>query len=70
MHITQGAVKIIELVGVSTKSFDDAVAQAVAKSAQSIDGITGLQVLHFSAQVDGNRITEYHANVKVAFAVK
>ena len=32
-HISDGAVKVIEIIGISSKSFDDAVAQALDKAA-------------------------------------
>ena len=38
------AVKIIEIMGVSAKGFDDAVNNAVQKAAESINGITGVEV--------------------------
>ena len=68
--ISQGAVKIIEVVGVSDKSFDDAVTQAVAKASKTVEGITGLEVLKYTAKVKDGSIIQYRANVKLAFPVK
>ena len=68
--ISQGAVKIIEIVGVSDKSFDDAVTQAVAKASKTVEGITGLEVLKYTAKVKDGSIIQYRANVKLAFPVK
>lgn len=68
--INQGAVKVIELIGISNKSYDDAVAQAVEKASESVNGITGVEVLKFSARVADGKITQYRASVKLAFAVK
>ncbi len=33
-HINEGAVKVIEIIGISTKSFEDAVQQALEKADQ------------------------------------
>ena len=68
--IQQGAVKVIELIGISTVSFEDAVQQAVAKAAESISGITGVEVQKLNARVADGRISQYRAAVKVAFVVK
>ncbi len=39
-YIQQGAVKVIEVIGVSPDSFEDAVSQAVAKASETVEGIT------------------------------
>lgn len=69
-HIETGAVKIVEIIGISPVSFEDAVSQAVTKASQSIKGITGVEVIKQSARVREGKITEYHANVKLAFVVR
>lgn len=69
-YIEAGAVKVIEIIGISTVSFDDAVNQAVAKASESVNGITGVEVLKQSARVRDGKVTEYHADVKLAFAVR
>jgi flavin-binding protein dodecin len=63
-------VKIIELVGVSDQSFSDAVRQAVADASKTVRGITGVDVVQSSAKVADGQITEYHVNVKIAFAIE
>jgi len=69
-HIDNGAVKVIELIGISQKSFEDAVQNGVTKASESIKGITGIEVIRHSAKVRDGKITEYHSNMKVAFGVK
>ena len=69
-HIEQGAVKVIEIIGISQESFEDAVQQAVTKASDSVKGITGIEVMKHSAKVRDGKITEFHANLKVAFAVQ
>ncbi len=69
-YIERGAIKVIELIGVSDESFDDAVRQAVAKAAESISGITGVEVQWMNARVDEGAIVQYRAAVKIAFAVR
>ncbi len=68
--IEQGAVKVIEVIGISSEGFDDAVSRAVAKAAESISGITGVEVLKMSARVTDGAITQYRVTCKLAFAVR
>lgn len=63
-------VRVIELVGVSEKSWSDAARQAVARASQTIRHITGVDVIHSTAVVRDGRIAEYHVNVKLAFVVE
>lgn len=62
--------KVIELVGSSEKSWDDAVEAAVKSAAQTLHGITGVEVVHWTAKVKDGKITDYKATVKVAFGVE
>ncbi len=68
--IEVGAVKVIEVIGISQDGFEAAVDNAVAKAAESIAGITGVEVQNLSARVDGDKVVQYRANVKLAFAVR
>jgi flavin-binding protein dodecin len=63
-------IRVVELVGVSNKSWSDAAQQAVNRASDSMRHITGLDVLHSSAVVRNSKIIEYHVNVKVAFVVE
>lgn len=62
--------KVVELVGESSRGWEDAVANAVADASRTIDGITGVEVYNMTANIDNGKIMEYKANVKVAFGVK
>jgi flavin-binding protein dodecin len=62
-------VKVIELVGTSSESWEDAAKSAVAEAARTIRNITGVRVVGQTAAVEGNAIIEFRANVKVAFLV-
>jgi flavin-binding protein dodecin len=63
-------VRVIELVGVSDKSWSDAAQQAVNRASQTIRHITGLDVVHSSAVIKDGKITEYHVDVKLSFIVE
>jgi len=64
-----GVVKVLELVGESKESWQDAANQAVMEAAKTVDNITGVEVSNWTANVDSGRITNYKANVRVAFVV-
>lgn len=68
--IDSGAIKVIEVIGISADGFEAAVDNAVGKAAESIAGITGVEVLNLSARVDDGKVVQYRANVKLAFAVR
>ncbi|MDH3259977.1 MAG: dodecin family protein [Acidimicrobiia bacterium] len=69
-YVSTGAIKVLEIIGISEKSFGDAVSQAVAKASETIEGITGVEVTAQTARVKDGKVTQYHATVKLAFAVK
>ena len=63
-------IKVIELVGVSPKSWHDAVDGAVKEAAKTVHGISGVDVISTTAAVKDNKITEFRATVKIAFLVE
>ncbi len=60
-------VKVIELIGESETSWEEATANALAVAAKTLRGIVGIDVDHFTAKVKDNKVVAYRANVKVAF---
>ncbi len=40
------------------------------RAAQTLRGITGLDVIHSTAVVRESKIVEYHVNVKIAFVME
>ncbi len=62
--------KVIELVGASTKSFEDAIEHALEDASASTRGITGAHVENMSVRCDNGKITEYKVDLKVAFGIE
>jgi len=62
--------KVIEVIASSTRSFDDAVAQGVARATDSLEEITGAWVKDQQVVVSNGKVTEYRVNPKVAFVLK
>ena len=69
-HVDRGVLKVIELVGISDKSFSDAVRQCVSEASRTIRGISGVKVVESTANVSDGQITEYHVTCRVAFPVE
>ncbi len=63
-------VKVVELVGTSRESWQDAVSSAVKEVSESLRHVTGVDVVRQTAQVVDGNITEYRATIHVAFAVE
>ncbi|MHB1126832.1 MAG: dodecin family protein [Bacillota bacterium] len=61
-------VKVVELVGESPTNWKEAVQTAIAEASRTIPNITGVEVYNLTANVDNGRISEYKANVKIAYA--
>jgi hypothetical protein len=62
-------IRVIEVVGVSNKSWSDAAQQAVRRASETLRGITGIDVIHSTAVVRNGVIVEYHVDLKIAFIV-
>ena len=62
--------KVIEVIGESEKGWDDAIQTALNEAGKTVNNIVGIDILGMSGKVENNKITEYKANVKVAFLVK
>jgi dodecin len=61
-------VKIIELVGSSTTSSDDAVQQALKDAQQTLRNIRAVDVV--STGLRGENLSEWRAHVRVAFLIE
>jgi dodecin len=62
------AVKIIELIGTSSKSSDDAVQQALTEARTSLRNIKAVDVV--STGLRGDNLDEWRAHVRIAFLVE
>lgn len=68
--LENGAIKIIEIMGVSTTSYEDALDRAVAKAAESINGIISLEVTRQTATVRDGKVARYEISAKLSFVVR
>ena len=63
-------VKIIELVGVSSKGWQDAVENAVKEASKTVRNLRGVHVKRCTGKIKDGKIVEYRANVKISFVVE
>lgn len=62
--------KVVELVSSSSRSFEEAVQNALEDARQTTRGITGAHVEAMSVQCEDGRITSYKVNLKLVFGVE
>jgi flavin-binding protein dodecin len=65
---TVAVVKIIELVGSSKTSTDDAAKQALTQASGSLRNIRAVDIV--STGIRGENLDEYRAHVRVAFLIE
>lgn len=62
--------KIIEISSTSTKSFEDAMQQGIARASQTIKQITGAWVSEQKVVIDTGKIVEYRVNLRLTFILE
>lgn len=62
-------VKVVEVMSESAKSWEDAVINAVTRTAQTVHGIKSVYVDNFTAKVEGDRIVSYRVDAKISFVL-
>ena len=59
--------KIVELVGTSEKSFEEAARSAVEKAAKTLRDLRIAEIVSLDMKVEDNKVTAFRARVKVSF---
>ncbi len=63
-------VKVIELVGNSTESWEDAAQNALSDADETLENITGMEVVSQTADVSDGQLERYRTTVHVAFELQ
>lgn len=63
-------IKVIELVGDSEESWEDAAQQAVVDANETLEEITGIDVVSQTADIEDGSITHYRTTLHVAFTLQ
>lgn len=59
--------KMIEIVGSSTKSSDDAIEQAIAKAAKTLHNLDWFEVQEVRGHIVDGKIGHYQVKIKMGF---
>lgn len=62
--------KIVELVGSSPTSIEDAIQTAIARASATVDNIRWFEVLETRGHVEGGKVLHYQVTIKVGFTIK
>ena len=65
--MTDSVYKVIELVGTSTKSWEDAAKAAVDRAGKSLRDLRVAEIVQLDMQLDDGKVEAYRAKVKVSF---
>ncbi|MDS0475302.1 dodecin domain-containing protein [Natrinema sp. 1APR25-10V2] len=64
------AIKVIKVLGTSEESWEAAAEEAVKNASESVEGVHGIEVEDWTAEVENGEIVEYRATTEIAFPVK
>ena len=59
--------KKIELVGTSTKSYEDAIQGAIERASKTLHGLAWFEVIEQHGKVENGKVVEFQAVMKVGF---
>jgi hypothetical protein len=59
--------KFIELIGVSGKSWEHAMQNAIQKASESLRDLRVAEVIRQDVRLDENKIVEYRVRIKLSF---
>ena len=62
--------KVIEVMANSSKSWEDAVRNAVKTTAQTVKNIRSVYVKEQTVNVEGNQLSDFRVIVKITFEVE
>ena len=62
--------RVIELVGSSEKSIEDAVSSAIARANQTIRNLRWFEVVQTRGHVENGKVAHYQVTLKVGFTME
>ena len=62
--------KVSEISSTSTKSFEDAIQQGLARAGKTLRGIRSAWIKEQQVRLESGRITEYQVNMMVTFVLE
>ncbi len=62
--------KLIEIVGSSPNSIEDAIQNAVTRAGQSIRNLRWFQVIETRGHIDNGKVAHYQVTLKIGFTLE
>ena len=62
--------KIIDIVGISEKSFSDAAKNAIIEASETVRGIRRAEITKFDIKVENDKPVLYRAEVNISFEIE
>ena len=63
-------VKVIELLGESGESWEDASRKVVEEATKTLHGVTAVYIKEFQATVENDKVKNFRVNAKVSFKLE
>ena len=61
--------KVSEISATSTKSFEDAIQQGIARASRTVRNVRSAWIKEQHVRLDGGKVTEYQVNMMVTFVL-
>ena len=68
--MTDHIYKVIEVVGSSTKSSDDAIQQAITRSGQTLHNLDWFEVMEMRGHIVDAKVAHYQVKIKIGFRLE
>jgi flavin-binding protein dodecin len=62
--------RVTKITASSKKSFDDATTQGLQRTAKTVRGITGLEIVSQKAKIENGKIAEYRVTMELTFILE
>jgi len=69
MQDTSKTYKLIELVGVSEQSTEDAIQNALAQASQTLKGLAWFEVKEMRGLIEDNKVSQFQVTLKIGFRI-
>jgi len=61
--------KVIELVGVSERSTEDAINTAIAQASQTLKGLAWFEVIETRGLIENGKVSQFQVSLKLGFRI-